>query len=750
NIELKMRAKSGELISGLLSGDLVESQGKKYFITVMIDISLRKKAEEAIEYQIKFQKLITELSSEFVSANIYNISRKLRQMLKKIGQFFDMDLAYIFEWKKKESFFIKTHDWMSINATLDSTVVNKEEIKLPMEKMKWWKRQILSNDYVFIQDMDELPAEAKKERKILNAPDSKSILMVPIASYDDLKGFFGFESLKEKKVWSSYQLDLLLILANTLADAYSKVEAEEELILQKESAENANKTKSEFLANMSHEIRTPLNAIVGFADVLLEKEMEPENREFIRIIKSSGKHLLEIINNILDLSRIEAGKMEIDKSPFNLSKMLKEVISFIQPAVVSKGLKLKVLVDANIPYNLIGDYRQIKQIILNLISNAEKFTQKGCITVTISESETLKPTESFFPFQISVSDTGIGIPQQKLNSIFEPFDRGISSVERNFQGTGLGLTITKQLTEMMNGKITVESEENKGTTFHVHLPLELDLNASEDEISCDFDAVRELREERAADEAAREAAQMAESSASPVTPAAKKLLLVEDNEINQKLVKTFLKNQDYLIDCADNGAEGIIKAFSKDYDILLMDIQMPVMSGDKAIKVMRTNPLYRKKPILALTAHAMKGDEEKALAQGFSGYIVKPMVKNLLITTVSEKLKHEGSSMPDLSRRVIDKDILELIPDYIGSIEDNLKNIKTFMESDNLTETGKIAHKIKGSGACFGLRELSVIGEELEKAALTYNLNTAKILVETLEKVLASIKVEFADVLTGE
>ena len=663
----------------------------------------------------------------------------------------------------------------------------------------------------------------------------------------------------------------------------------EDLEVEKQNAEAATRAKSDFLANMSHEIRTPMNAVMGMTHLALQTELTSKQRDYLNKVHGSAQSLLGIINDILDFSKIEAGKLDMEVADFNLDEVLENVSNLIANKAQAKELEFLVQSPVDLPKFLIGDPLRLGQILINLANNSVKFTEQG--EVVISVLETGKKANKV-TLQFTVRDTGIGLSQEQIGKLFQSFSQADTSTTRKFGGTGLGLTISKRLVEMMNGEIWVESEPGKGSSFiftaefecqtirretNLALAHELkglhvlvvDDNETSRQIfreileSFDFNVALAFTGGKAIDaltsttksfdliimdwkmpgmngiETSRqirnhlklpltpkiimctsygreEVMQQAQGIGldgflvKPVNPSVlldtilevfgkaatdnsrkltqtlsdtegfdqirgARVLLVEDNEINQQVAQELLEREGLIVDIAENGKEGIKQVYAAAYDVVLMDIQMPVMGGYEATRQIRKDPKFNNLHILAMTANAMVGDREKALAVGMNDHIAKPIDPGQLFSTLLKWIKPGDRKLPEgfiQAKRTKEKEnepadempaqlpgldvtaglsrmggnakryrnLLQKFPKNQGSV---LEEIKTALNSNDIELAVRLAHTIKGVSGNIGAMELHTAARDLESGIKAEGKDVAAVLLESaqtrLDQVLNSV-----------
>lgn len=407
-----------------------------------------------------------------------------------------------------------------------------------------------------------------------------------------------------------------LKIVNILHNITETKQNEEELKKAKEEAIKANETKTQFLANMSHEIRTPLNGILGIASLLAKTELNEKQKNYVDMIKTSGSILLNLINDILDISKIEAGKYVVKNEVFSLKELIELLNIEMSTLADSKNLKLLYDVDKEIPDLLIGDYLAINQILVNLVGNSIKFTERGDISIVVKKSNI---NEDDITLRFVIKDQGIGISEENTTKVFDRFKQVDDGLTKKNIGTGLGLSIVKQLVDVLDGTIWLESEIERGSTFTVELPFKIAKDKLKDDSS--FKLIIN----------------------SNVEKINKTILIVEDNVINTLFLKDLLEGEGYRIDIANNGVKGVEKASKTTYDLIFMDIQMPEMDGLTATKILRENGI--KTPIIALTAYSMKEDRERCISSGANDYISKPISESEVFEKLDKYLKDDSKSL---------------------------------------------------------------------------------------------------------
>lgn len=606
NSEYPIISKSGEKLWFLSSGlpkenELGEVIGYQGSVT---DITLRKNAEERLKSQNKYQRAVATISAQFIDVTLTDYQERFRVMLSSLGKIINASHTFILEFSDNFSYLHYTYEWCVDNVESATKIVNK----LPVKEYPLIAKAVREKDKLFISNTDDLPISP--EKTLFESLKVKSVLCVPIIRNNKFFGYFGFDSVKLALTVAEEDVELLKIVANIIGDVYIRNEIETEMNQVQESlreatiqAQQANKAKSEFLANMSHEIRTPLNGVIGFTELLLNTNLDEVQEQYAYHTNVSGQALLGIINDILDFSKIEAGKLELENVETETHKLIEDTVSILKYHAEKKNIELLLDIDPDLPELFLADSFRLKQVLINLLNNAIKFTAKGEVTFNVE----FTPIDDFIGnFTFSIKDTGIGIPLDQQQRLFTAFSQADSSITRRYGGTGLGLTISSLLVGKMGSKIEVDSTEGLGSNFFFTITSEY---------------------------------QKLKSNLIEADARQKLALIVDDNKNNRSIIERNLAhwNMDFI--SVDSGEKAIeLLAHNEDFDLAIFDYSMPGMNGIEAIKIIRTKfTNYTELPIILLHSSSEDGLIKSEISELNIKYnLVKPIKTNELRSYIHE------------------------------------------------------------------------------------------------------------------
>ena len=677
------------------------------YMAIESDTTELRERQDRADRLAKLNEISREVISSFLKQD--DLSNSIHLILERVGRFLNVSRSYLFRYRERGDVLFNTHEWCA-----PEVVPQRDQLQnLPSSMFPWWTEELRTEGIIMANDVERsaLPAEVKE---ILDPQEIKAILVLPIFIGDRLEGFIGFDETRGPRAWLDEEVVILRTMVESLSRsierrvASRKLQATaEQLEAALERAERASNYKSEFLANMSHEIRTPMTAIVGYSEMLVRpKQSESDHREWAKQIHRSSEHLLSILNDILDLSKIEAGKLELSTQSCQPFSVIEQVRGLMQPTAQEKLLAIRTVYDGPQPKSIQTDAVRLRQIILNLVSNAIKFTDRGSVTIRSRVVESAAGAR----FSIRVEDTGIGIPADKVEVIFSPFVQLNVGNTRKYGGTGLGLDICARLARLLGGTLTVESTVGVGSVFALELPL-----AAGDAVECV--AVEELH-------------QVAPTVRQVPPPAlgGRSVLIVDDNPDNRRIIDFLLRDTGATTLLAVNGFEALRQIeraadAGNVIDLILMDMHMPVMDGYEAATELKRRGVGI--PVVALTAAAMAGDEKRCLAAGCDAFVPKPVVPGELYRTISSLLsgpatgaKAQGAAKAQEAAKVPqafnDPAFNELVKKYLRNLRVMSVQLEDAARAGDVVTARSLVHRLAGTGTNFGFPAITSAARQCE------------------------------------
>lgn len=725
---MNVNQKTGKVFPVEVTVKYIRIEDKGYIIANSRDITERKKVLQSLKTKQAMLNAISKATDELLSNP--DFFEACTYSLSMIGQAVGVDRTYLFENSTVDGIILTSQrfEWTSDGALPQINNPNLQNVPIEIFGNMLDNLMLKEPFKAIVREIEPVDL-----REILSEQSILSILIIPIIHNDVFWGFVGYDDCIEEREWADDEVALLQSFANSIANAIERKQLEQRAIEAKDAAEKASMVKSEFLANMSHEIRTPMNAFIGFTGLLAKTYLDETQRKYVDLISESADHLILIVNDILDLEKINSGKIELENVPFEIEDRIEKVIETFRYRAEEKNIRLQFLSRLPLGFVVEGDPFRLTQMMNNLIGNAIKFTEDGRIGVQI---EILSDNEKEVFLKIDVSDSGIGIEDSRIEHIFNPYVQGGNDISGKYGGTGLGLSICKSIAELLGGSIEVKSELGKGSVFTLNIPYLKSNEPIEDELLS--------------------------GKLFKVNPSLKnrKVLIAEDVEINRFLVQSIVESWGCVTELAEDGLKAVEKASCQDFDFILMDVQMPVKDGIEATSIIANHIGFNGAPIIALTAHALKGDNKKFKDLGFTEVLSKPFTEKKLHDLIVRMIKaypvkiertlgrqselFNISYLESISNGKKDF-VIKMLELFVSNIPDLIEDIRTSSRTMEWADLKRTLHKIKPSLYNLQMSECKHLHAVIEQALKNKTINdefhgNVNRLVELLKIAFVQIK----------